>query len=612
MFQLFLLVLYCLITSVGCEVPEAPSSLLFKHSAQLIPATHDNILCQDKICDKEIYQKHEPSNLSPSRGAFLKVGGHKAKKAKHNSYLNQQREDVSMFLRLKRREEGTQFCWSAMLLAAGLFIILFQVPTLMWLEILPVCKPSDRTPVSTARSLQLFLRFQNAILFSIVILDSYRIAMSIGRGAVYSGFLIGANGLGMFAGCAVAWLFMRRYPHIWRTPCMMFLPALCCNFVGQTLFTTSIFLIHSWKSPEQVLALQWMLIVARVITGLGAGLLEIPSRHIITHTAPPSERPEEMQRYFLWQTTGMGVGPLAAALAAVIFHLMPCSTQVAGLGVMAAIALVIPVIALGSLMCMPSLESVADFDPPDAADALEDPVGTKSSEKLVRYVVLVCALLHACGRAFFCSSLEAATSLLFEVEFQWDPRAIGLVTSFNFLCTSIFKVIHDASKEHATLNMRIRMLYSFTLLGSILMIPSVCFFRHADCAWVLLAADCTAFPCFYLVDGLMQGILYNHAFPRGSFLDSNNLSLLTVFLNSVVGRFLGPPVARWNVQRGGQFEYALWQIAICCAAIMSMELALYLGAGVTQKGEPSKEKQEERDLGDVPSHLRSPRTDHQK
>jgi hypothetical protein len=432
-------------------------------------------------------------------------------------------------------------------------------------------------------------------MFTIVILDSYRIAVSIGMGAVYSGWLIGSLGLGMFLGCAVAWVFMRWYPHIWRSPGKIFLAALCFNFIGQTVFATSIFLISSWKSPQQVHALECMLIVARIITGVGTGLLEIPSRHIITHTTPPSERPEQMQRYFLWQTTGMGVGPLAAALAAVIFHFMSCSSAVAGFGVMATIAQIIPLVALGSLMCLPSLESAEDFDPPEAADAVEDPNGSiQSSERLVRYAVLSCALLHACGRAFFCSSLEAATSLLFEIEFQWDPRAIGLVTSFNFLCTILFKLIHDASKEHATLSIRIRMLYSLALLGSILMIPSVCLFGRAGCAWFLLAADCIAFPCFYLVDGLMQGILYNHVFPTGSLFDTNNVSLLTVFLNSVVGRFLGPPVARWNVQRGGQFEYALWQVAICSAAIMAMELALCLGAGEPQKSEALKKKEDQK------------------
>merc|ERR1719191_1528965 len=117
-----------------------------------------------------------------------------------------------------------------------------------------------------------------------------------------------------------------------------------------------------------------------------------------------------------------------------------------------------------------------------------------------------------------------------------------------------------------------------------MMMPSFCFVSHAECAWVLLAADCMLFPCFYLTDGLLQGIMYSHALPTGSLLDVNNISIFLIVFANAVGRFLGPPVARWNVENGGQWEYALWQLVICFAAIVLLELALFFkAAGIREK-----------------------------
>merc|ERR1719453_1765728 len=101
-----------------------------------------------------------------------------------------------------------------------------------------------------------------------------------------------------------------------------------------------------------------------------------------------------------------------------------------------------------------------------------------------------------------------------------------------------------------------------------MLLPSCCVLRYADCSWMLLFASCMLFSCKYLSDGLMQGMIYNHALPRGSLLDVNNLSLFIIILANAVGNFLGPPAARYNVQHGGQSEYATWQIAICLVSII--------------------------------------------
>lgn len=265
---------------------------------------------------------------------------------------------------------------------------------------------------------------------------------------------------------------------------------------------------------------------------------------------------------------------------------MHCSID--GLEVLSAMAVIIPLVSLVAVWYFPSLESVEDYK--HAEDLAENGKETLvvKEEAQVRSAGVWCALFFICCRAFSVSALEAGTAMLLEVEFKWDKKhAIGVAIGFCFLCSGLMNLLLKTCKAHISLSLRLRAMMGLSALGAFMMMPVACFLRYADCSWVLLAADCVLFSCLQVSDGMIQGIMYNHALPNGFFLDVSNVAVLALIFCDGVGRTLGPPVARWNIDRGGQWEYALWQLAICSAAILLMEFILYLNSKIKEAPPPA-------------------------
>lgn len=240
-------------------------------------------------------------------------------------------------------------------------------------------------------------------------------------------------------------------------------------------------------------------------------------------------------------------------------------------------------------MYFPSLQSVTDYK--KAEDEAKDGIATSVTKEQGqrRSAAVCCALLFVCGRAFSVAALEAGTALLLEVKFEWEVSAIGVAIGLCFMFSCIVNLFNNAVKDHISVNARVRSTMTLSVVGAVFMMPLSSFMSLEQSSWVLLVATCLVFSCFYMSDGILQGLMYNHTLPAGFFLDVNNVVLITCIVTDAVGRTSGPPIARWNIERGGQWEYAVWQLVTCIIGVLLTEVVLFFDSKIKAVEEERKE-----------------------
>jgi len=114
-----------------------------------------------------------------------------------------------------------------------------------------------------------------------------------------------------------------------------------------------------------------------------------------------------------------------------------------------------------------------------------------------------------------------------------------------------------------------------SIMGTFLLFSFACpGGRHGG--WVLLLGDAILFPTLFLGDGLSSGLLMmsQHLCPAGSWLDANHIMLYRGLMVAGMGRTLGPPSARMQIDNGGQNSYAFQQFALAVVYLMIFELGM--------------------------------------
>merc|ERR1712100_520295 len=95
--------------------------------------------------------------------------------------------------------------------------------------------------------------------------------------------------------------------------------------------------------------------------------------------------------------------------------------------------------------------------------------GTQGS----RGVVVGCLMMSTI-RAFVCSGLEGATSLLLEATYHWDERSVGLAISATALCMIPLKTLHNVLHDRLTVTAWIRIMSLSAVFGVSLLSKDVC------------------------------------------------------------------------------------------------------------------------------------------
>jgi hypothetical protein len=406
-----------------------------------------------------------------------------------------------------------------------------------------------------ARCAGLYQQFCGVCNYSVVIVESYRLSKALGHSASFSGQLIGIYMFAAAFGGSIMAIVLKIVPDVWKQrPREALILAQILNIVGFSLYTwvTSTVTYEAISTWTEAKHLTVAIMVARAMSGIGHGFCAQLLQVSFAHLTPLEHRPSQMARFFFVNTLGIGLGPMLAATMRVL-DFCPKNTpprfELAGVSQL--------VLAVGALMAVslfyPRLQDVEDFvkTENDMARAYT-PRGTPRGAALQKIIVIGC-ILATCIRACVTSGVEGATSLLLEVDYEWDPESIGVVIGAAFLCCFPAKTFIDIFYHHLTPFQWIQALCSISLVGALLL------FRHT---WpTLIMADVLLFPSLYLSDGMVRGLMQQYALPSGSYFDQNHTTLWAMLLNSS-GRYFGPWMGRFLLDKASQTAYASLQVLL--------------------------------------------------
>lgn len=431
-----------------------------------------------------------------------------------------------------------------------------------------------------ARSTGLFVQFCGMTNYSIVILEAYQLSKTLHHDAAFSGQLIGIYMAATAVGGIATSVMLRHSPEIWKThPRQVLICGQLFNITGFCIYAwvTSYATYNVIDTDQEASSLSHALLVSRIGSGIGHGLGASLLQVSFAHLTPVEERPAQMTRFMFTNTLGIGLGPMIAAGMRLIEFCppgMPVRFELVGQA-----QLVLAAVALGSVLLYPNLEDVEDFvegaDSPisrtSSATQLYTPSRLPSSGSLAaknsymqRLIVCGC-MFSTCIRAMVTSGVEGATSLLMETEYHFQPQTIGMIIGATFLVCFPVKLFIDCSKQSMTVFQWIRALCFVSVCGSMLL------FRYN---WhFLILADVLLFPSLYLSDGMVRGLMQQYALPTGDILDQTGTTLWAMLLNSF-GRFCGPWLARWLLERVNQSGYAALQIFLAVVFWVMFELTI--------------------------------------
>lgn len=188
-------------------------------------------------------------------------------------------------------------------------------------------------------------------------------------------------------------------------------------------------------------------------------------------------------------------------------------------------------------------------------------------------------------RAFSVSSVEAATALILEHEFQWRLGAIGLAVGFSFMCGLPF------SCAARLLQKIFRVTDSKIMLGSALLaLCATLFFIPAVSSMIavvahgsnievliLIFADCLIFPAFYFASGMLDGFAIRCSRDDTPY-SLNNYQMLDTMVQNTIAQSILPPIARSVIFYCGRGSYALLQASVsmcgcasCCHVVQLLK-----------------------------------------
>ena len=270
------------------------------------------------------------------------------------------------------------------------------------------------------------------------IVDAYDVSRSVDRSAAFSGLLIGIFMAANLTGAAFSTVLQCFRPHLWSSHARraMFWPLLLCS-CGPLLYCLPTGLIYVGRGQEWQEGLAALLLLSRILSGLGAGAASQVGLVCIAKGSHATEKSKHMVRFLFANMLGCGLGPLLAAF----YHTVcPChgefGPQFWQLGVMKVIFTLGSALAVA--LCFPErLQPPESPGPGPAAQAAQSPEAasgngsdlesesSKSSSptsqhqaelaRLARQRKVVVGCLAMTGlRGYLITALEGATALFLQ------------------------------------------------------------------------------------------------------------------------------------------------------------------------------------------------------
>jgi len=451
---------------------------------------------------------------------------------------------------------------SAGRLAGALFLPVLPLVLSFFLILWSLGLASQHRPEELVFRLCVFSAFQDSLSFCLPLLDSLRLAEALGAGSVFSGFVVGSYRAASVVGSLAMWMGLKHYPQLWRHARAILRNALFL----QTLCAVVIYMSSRLPGVLPPVVLRVVLIAARTIQGVGGSLINILAVNLSGHLGNQTERPERMLTLnFAW-TLGLGLAPLLAVSCNSLVEVV--EGNVPGYEVTLYTGMFVPLLTL-VLAFIPTLpETITSEDQAemDATNAMRCGV----DDRHTRVVVLSCCILVVPVRAFGTASLESGLSYILDVLHDWNMASVGVATSATFSSSFILKTAYSHCKEALTIKSWLRSWMLASLIGAIMLHPV-----FSSSPPILLVSCAVIFPTLYMSGGLLSGIMQNHCLPLGSILDMNTVILISDVSGNIIGRFLGPPAARWALSRGGLQAYWLQQMAVGILQLILVEVIVH-------------------------------------
>lgn len=387
------------------------------------------------------------------------------------------------------------------------------------------------------------------------------VASEMGWSPAVSSMLIGSFCTGRFVGNVLARVFQPLLGHYLVRQVAM--AAVALTAVMEVLVCVPVLL-----QPTSCLH-GYLILGLRLLSGLLAGLATMADV-IVRKCTPESEQTPFSLSIGIAVSVGMLIGPLISTLVLKCLgqqhRSMEASDKMAAMILVCAIFTACTNI-MSSLSLPTSIEEVSRGADGDAGtEAVGDKnceakdVATSKSSIQKETFTLAAALgcLVVCGLS--CVSIEVATSMLLEVQFDWSPEAVGYAAAAGLGPTGLLSFMCILLTEFEVVRAR-------TLVGFLLMqaVAGVAFLYDSNVIRFegpqLLCSDFLLYPSVSVLSCIINSEVFKIA-TKGSELISPESAQMVVSIASEGLDLLSVASARWLLTVGGRNGYATSQAVL--------------------------------------------------
>ena len=398
-------------------------------------------------------------------------------------------------------------------------------------EVLVLMRVVTIRGVSSSWAFQLLgagVSFVAAVQYSFIIPMSYDLSRYAGGGAATSGFFIGSNGIGLFAGICVS----RLAWHI-MSPSQMH-TAIVLPVVANAGLCVVLARLLAFDTPTQL-----ELLGVRVSMGVFEGVGQL-IHFLVRKMTPGHEQVRAAVMEYSAYALGMGCGPLLSGMlgAGSGFGSNTLFQPSAHAATSAAVACLGICMAAILVLAVPSLlkECEEEQAPEEEQDTLK--LYNRAA------VVFLCLMLVFLSLGV-AASVEVTTALLLEVDGRWQYRAIGMGIGAVLAATSVTGAGLMAVQESGLVDEAVA---TWTMLivaagGALLLFGS-----HG--MWAALAADFLMYPTLVCVASVGEGTAIQASSSLLVF-SQPNIIVLCAFADAAARAFF-TPLGRYVFDEGGR------------------------------------------------------------
>eukprot|EP00746_Dinoflagellata_sp_MGD_P010635 gnl/MRDRNA2_/MRDRNA2_122014_c0_seq1.p1 gnl/MRDRNA2_/MRDRNA2_122014_c0~~gnl/MRDRNA2_/MRDRNA2_122014_c0_seq1.p1 ORF type:complete len:621 (+),score=61.00 gnl/MRDRNA2_/MRDRNA2_122014_c0_seq1:58-1920(+) len=404
--------------------------------------------------------------------------------------------------------------------------------------------------------------------YSIIMPTVYHLALQFGSDAAFSGFVIGANqsfnivGVLLSFACGLGSVSYR----------VIFFSCMACFPFLSLMYVSSVF-----GESNQLSC--FLLLASRSIQGLIRGVLECRVYRMFADTVPKHELRSISMGWVLSIALGTGLGPIASSLCLnYIAPLFPNDLRyvVPTLVVSVVHALALPVYHF----IVPTSASLAETANMIHEQNKGDTARRETRMGPLRAGALYLLICSCVTLSLLLGALESATSMILQIQYQWNNSSTGFVVGLCMLCYIPLHFALDMATSPRDQPVLLRAGLIISFLMAFFLLPEFCAFVHdhipfADtvssswgCALFIIVSDAIVWPLVQMCLGMVTGMALEWTDP-----DAEDSTSQMITIAVTITYFVSSPLSRVLIEKQGVHSYAMLQIGLCTAAITLVEVA---------------------------------------